>query len=76
MLNCKQATEMVIKQQFEKFGLMDRLNLFMHLSMCKFCNLFAKQNELIDASVRKLDDIELEHMSESSKTRIAVEIKK
>ncbi len=76
MLNCKQATEMVIKKQSEKLGLMDRLNLFMHLSMCKFCNMFAKQNELIDASVRKLDDHQAEHMTEASKTRIVKEIQK
>lgn len=76
MLNCKQATEMVIKKQSEKLGLMDRVNLFMHLSMCKFCNMFAKQNELIDASVRKLDDHQVEHMTEASKTRIVKEIQK
>lgn len=76
MLNCKQATEMVIKKQTEKLGFMDKANLFMHLSMCKFCNLFAKQNELIDAGARKLDDVQSEHLSEASKTRIAENIQK
>ncbi len=76
MLNCKQATEMVIKRQSEKFGLMEKLNLFMHLSMCKFCNMFAKHNEIIDASVRKLDDAQLEHMPKAFKVRIVEEIQK
>lgn len=76
MLNCEQATEMVLKKQSEKLGLMERLNLFMHLSMCKFCNLFAKQNELIDAGVQKLDDAQVEHMPETSKMRIVKEIQK
>lgn len=76
MLNCKQATEMVIKKQTENLGLMDRLNLFMHLSMCKFCSLFEKQNAMIDARVEKLDDIQHTHMPEASKVRISKEIQK
>ncbi len=76
MLNCKQATEMVVRKESEKLGLMDRVNLYTHLSMCKFCSLFAKQNEIIDASVRKLDDAQIEHMPEASKIRITEKIQK
>ena len=74
MLNCKQATEMVIKKHSHKLSLMDRVNLFMHLSMCKFCSLFAKQNDLIDEGVKKIDDIQTLHLTEDSKIRIAEKI--
>jgi hypothetical protein len=74
MLNCKQATEMVLKKQSEALSLMERLNLFMHLSMCRFCSLFEKQNAIIDAGAQKLDDIQLENMPEASKIRIVEKI--
>jgi hypothetical protein len=74
MLNCKRATEMVLKKQSVKLSLMERLNLFIHLSMCRFCSLFEKQNALIDAGVQKLDDIQLENLSEASKLRIVEKI--
>jgi hypothetical protein len=76
MLNCKEATEMVIRQQTEKLGLMERMNLWMHLSMCRLCNLFAIQNAFIDKSVKELDEKQPSHMSEACKSKIAEEIKK
>ena len=47
---------MVVRRQTEKLGLLDRMNLWMHLSMCRLCSLFAKQNALIDKSVKELDE--------------------
>jgi len=76
MLNCKEATEMVIRQQTEKLGLMERMNLWMHLSMCRLCSLFAKQNALIDQSVKKLDDAQPSHMHGEVKEKITEVINK
>lgn len=76
MLDCKQATEMVLKKRTEKLGFMDKLNLFMHLSLCKFCSMFEKQNALIDEGVQKLDDLQLENLPEASKIRIGEKIQK
>lgn len=76
MLNCKEATEMVIRKQSEKLGLMDRMNLFMHLSMCRLCSLFAKQNALIDRSVQQLDEKQPTHMPDEVKLKISDEINK
>ncbi len=48
MLSCEDTTFLVVKKDQEKLGMWDRMRIFMHLSMCKYCSLFAKQNKFID----------------------------
>lgn len=56
MLSCKDTSELIIKKHVEKLKFYDRIRLMLHLSMCKFCSLFEKQNDFIDANIKALDD--------------------
>ncbi len=76
MISCEEATKIVIKKQIEPLSFWDRMRLWMHLSMCKFCSLFEKQNRMIDEASSKLDEVVPTHMHESIKTRLLQEIQK
>ena len=54
MITCKDATHLVVKKNHEALNMWDKMRLFMHLSMCKFCSLFEKHNKIIDERTREL----------------------
>jgi hypothetical protein len=70
MINCKEATELVVKRSGEKLGFWIRIKLWMHLSLCKFCGLFEKQNKFIDHHIRKMDEQALAEMNSEVKNKI------
>jgi hypothetical protein len=76
MITCKDATQLVVKRNHETLSMWDRMRLKMHLSMCRFCSLFEKQNRIIDEQVAKLDEISPAHMPGESKEKILHEIQK
>ena len=76
MISCEDATELVIKKNQEKLSFWNRFRLMFHLSMCKFCNLFEKQNEVIDTMAPQMDDKVSEKMQDTAKQRIIQEISK
>ena len=43
MLSCKEITELVSKSLDTKVPFMKRMELKMHLMMCRLCNRYAKQ---------------------------------
>jgi len=43
MLHCKQATELMSRSQDQALPLLKRLNLKLHLIMCRGCNNYNKQ---------------------------------
>ena len=76
MLSCEDTTHLVVKKAYEKLGMWDRMRIFMHLSMCKYCNLFDKQNKFIDDHVAKLDDKEINKLNQETKSKILEGIQK
>ncbi len=70
MLSCKETSELIIKKDTEELKFYDRMRLMMHLSMCKFCSLFEKQNEFINSNIKALDDNVVKEFPEDSKVRI------
>ncbi len=70
MLSCKDATHLVVKKNHETLNMWDKMKLFMHLSMCRFCSLFEKQNKIIDEKVAELDEKAPSHLTEESKEKI------
>ena len=70
MLSCKETSELIIKKDTEELKFYDRMRLMMHLSMCKFCSLFEKQNEFINSNIKALDDNVVKDFPEDSKSRI------
>ncbi|MCF6357433.1 MAG: hypothetical protein L3J54_06450 [Draconibacterium sp.] len=51
MLTCKQATFYSSVKSFKKLKLVHRIQLKLHLSMCKSCHEFDHQNQIIDKSM-------------------------
>ena len=72
MLNCREVTRLFSEAQERKLTFSERMNLKMHIMMCKGCNDFGKQiksmRSLARTFVRK--DIELSvsdsHSAETS----------
>ncbi|MCD4731312.1 MAG: hypothetical protein K8R74_11970 [Bacteroidales bacterium] len=76
MLSCEDATHLVVKKAYEKLSLWDRMRIFMHLSMCKYCSLFEKQNKFLDDQVAKLDEASQSKLDQDTKTKILEDIQK
>lgn len=76
MINCKEATEMVVKQHSEHLAVWDRMRLWMHLAMCRFCALFSRQNKLMDELTGNLDKSMSINMPEASKSKVLEELQK
>jgi hypothetical protein len=54
MITCREATYYVSKKEEGKLSFKVQFQLFIHLLICKFCRLFAKQNEQIIREVKHL----------------------
>lgn len=52
MLNCSEATMLMAKREEGKISLKDRVQLYLHTSMCAFCRKFDKQSLLIGKECR------------------------
>ena len=76
MLSCEDTTHLVVKKAYEKLGWWDRMRIFMHLSMCKYCSLFEKQNKFLDDQVAKLDETSLSKLDQDTKAKILEDIQK
>ncbi|MDT8410838.1 MAG: hypothetical protein RQ875_00125 [Vicingaceae bacterium] len=48
-LSCKKATEMVEQEKIESLSFVDKVKLKLHLSVCKACQGYQKQSQLIDS---------------------------
>jgi hypothetical protein len=54
MITCSDATLYVSKREEGKLSSKVRFKLFLHLLICKFCRLFAKQNKLVIHEIKHL----------------------
>lgn len=54
MISCKEASELSIKRQEKAISLKHRLQLWMHLSMCKLCKSFDQQTKWIGTALKKM----------------------
>lgn len=54
MINCRQSTEWVIKDKQEALSIFQKLQLWMHLAMCKFCRRFAQQDKIINKAANAI----------------------
>lgn len=53
MLSCKEVTHLLSDSQDRKLMLGERINLEMHLAMCKGCTNFRKQMEFLRMACRR-----------------------
>lgn len=76
MMNCKEATLLIIKKQEGKLSIGDKIKLRFHVMMCKFCKLFEKDVQLIDGHIHEcIEEDKLDyHMTDSGKEQIKKEL--
>lgn len=53
MLNCKEVTRVVSESQERKLSFSERVQLEMHLAMCKGCSNFRKQLDFLRMASRR-----------------------
>ncbi len=54
MITCKEATFLISKKQQDKLNWFERLQLNLHLMMCKYCRRFAEQVSFITKAIASL----------------------
>lgn len=53
MLSCKEVTHLLSDSQDRKLTIAERINLEMHLAMCKGCTNFRKHMEFLRMACRR-----------------------
>ena len=53
MLNCEEVSRLVSQSMEQKLSLWRRVNLWLHLSMCKLCSGFAKELRQLQTAARR-----------------------
>lgn len=53
-LSCTSVTELIEKEKVIQLGIMEKLRLKVHLSMCKPCKAYEHQSDLIDGMFESL----------------------
>ena len=54
MLSCEQASFLITKSQYENLPLLKKIQLSMHLNMCKPCHIYEKESEYISKAIKTL----------------------
>ena len=75
MLDCDVATHLITRSEVEKIDCVKRIQLKMHLAGCKFCRRFKVQSELIDKSLKTLEDIHLQQNDDQLTNKLSKEKK-
>ena len=53
LLNCKEATKLVVIKEFEKLSFKQLVALRFHMMLCKVCALFEKQSSELNIALKK-----------------------
>ncbi len=79
MLNCKQATELVSQSLDQRLPWSKRVQLKLHLMMCKYCMRFLKQMRAIQTIIKSSQEsIESDasiKLSDSAKAELSERLK-
>jgi hypothetical protein len=68
MISCKEATMLSLQKTEVSLSFSDRIRLFVHLRICKYCRLFDKQSKMIDKLIsnwktdKRLSDNDKNHL--------------
>jgi len=55
MLSCRKATEMMEKKNIVGLSPIEKVQLFLHTTMCDACKTYQKQSRILDAVLQKRD---------------------
>lgn len=62
MLDCDHATYLITKSEYESLNCIQKIQLKLHLSSCKFCKMFAEQNKFISQSLSDFKKVDMDHL--------------
>ena len=75
MLSCRRATELMEKELHFKLNTIEKIQLHLHTRMCDACNLYEKQNKVMDKALK--NHISLQDNNEKlSKAKLSDDFKK
>ena len=72
MLNCKQASFLIDKQEYVDLSKKEKVDLKLHLSTCKHCRNYKYDSELINKIISKSfnpDELKI-HLTDEQKQRL------
>ncbi|MBS1772429.1 MAG: hypothetical protein JST82_06200 [Bacteroidetes bacterium] len=76
MLSCEQASFLIVKKEEKNLSVKERMLLWMHLSMCSLCKMFAIQNKFISDRLKHIHDVaETQSLSDAEKRELSESIK-
>lgn len=75
MITCKRATELVSQSLDTRLALLNRLSLWLHLLICKYCVSFKTQLAIIRVVVAKLREEKQLELAKTAKDRIREKIR-
>ena len=55
MITCRQAQVLLSQRQDRALGLLERLRLRLHLTLCDWCSRIARHFRMLSEAVRRLD---------------------
>ncbi|ESR24644.1 zf-HC2 domain-containing protein [Lutibaculum baratangense] len=67
MLNCREITENADRYLDKEMGFLERLQMRLHLMMCRHCTRYVEQ---LKATIAMLRDLRLEQPAEESRERL------
>lgn len=73
MISCEKAAQICNKKQYNEASFSERLQLLLHLLICKFCAQFSKKNKRL---TQLCSEAQLKVLSVSKKQELKQEINK
>ncbi len=74
MKNCREITELIERGSEERLPLRQRIEVKVHLMMCKLCRNFAKDTAFLDRLLKKIDNFQQTQLTPSEKKQIKREV--
>jgi hypothetical protein len=69
-ISCKEATKLILKKEESKLSVWNRLQLYIHLLYCSFCNAFKKQNNWINLQIPHIHEYKVNNATDEFKARV------
>ncbi|MEN9569989.1 MAG: hypothetical protein RL172_1220 [Bacteroidota bacterium] len=74
-LSCQQATMLISKKQHTGLTVKEAAQLRLHLAICKFCNRFQQQTNLIGRLAKKIQQQQPAVLSEQKKQALQKQLR-
>jgi len=78
-ITCSEANEICNKAQYNEASLLEKVKLTVHISLCKVCSLYSKQNKILTQTFKhKAADCKIHRhtLNDEEKKKFEEELKK